>query len=531
MSDGNKRYLGDVFINEENYERQRQFFKDVIESYQHKHGGDFDAHTLQGLEPEKFATKEQGEKADLAILSPLLLGKTEITNIANSQYIYTDAIKLDRGATNKLDIIQWYNNLENDDITDALESIYNNVIDIQETLEGNLNDFITSDYTPLKTFINDNSETFLDNDDNEVTKLNASLVNGIRFILITQEEYDELPNEIKNYWRNFFIIKDSSEIPPDYEDPMSWKLTDGYIFAIIDDKLKVKHRSSNEWMDICSLSDFLNGANFDSIIEDFIQENSEYTINSDSLDNSIQNIQPTTINNHWEDYPFLSSSLHDNFVENISINGSSTNISESIDENNGFKNVNIDMNSIINPITTEINNAIDIERQRLDTANTSINSLQNQINNINTKNNNQDISLSDINNQLTNIGNQITSINNNIRNITNSLGSTWVRKDSQQNQNFAYYVNEDLKLVYFYVYAIIDSNSSTWKNISDLPAIKEDYCPKYSVYFASSTLENVAVALQRKNADNAGRFKYRAKGITSGNLPLDVYVCSIYTYA
>ena len=32
MSDGNKRYLGDVFINEDDYEYQKQFFKDIIES-------------------------------------------------------------------------------------------------------------------------------------------------------------------------------------------------------------------------------------------------------------------------------------------------------------------------------------------------------------------------------------------------------------------------------------------------------------------------------------------------------------------
>ena len=85
MSTGDKRYLGDVFINQENYERQKQFFRDVIDSYQYKYGGSFDAATLQGKIPEDFATKEQGEKADRAILSPLLLGKTESVNISDSQ--------------------------------------------------------------------------------------------------------------------------------------------------------------------------------------------------------------------------------------------------------------------------------------------------------------------------------------------------------------------------------------------------------------------------------------------------------------
>ena len=75
MSDGNKRYLGDVFINAENKEIQRQFFKDVIESYQFQYGGEFNSAFLQGYTPEDFATKEQGEKADSAIISPLQIGQ------------------------------------------------------------------------------------------------------------------------------------------------------------------------------------------------------------------------------------------------------------------------------------------------------------------------------------------------------------------------------------------------------------------------------------------------------------------------
>ena len=70
MSDGNKRYLGDVFINEDDYEYQKQFFEDIIESYQWKYGGNFDASTLQEKVPEDFATAEQGANAYAAILSP-----------------------------------------------------------------------------------------------------------------------------------------------------------------------------------------------------------------------------------------------------------------------------------------------------------------------------------------------------------------------------------------------------------------------------------------------------------------------------
>ena len=435
MSNEDKRYLGDVLINAENYERQKQFFRDIIESYQWKFGGNFDAATLQEMVPEDFATKEQGEKADLAILSPLLLGKTEITNLSDYQYIYTDAIRLDREDTG-LDILEWYQDLGNDNLTEALIDIYNQVMDIRDALQNNIdekldvntyNKFITDDYTPLKNSISGISETFTDENEDEVTKFNADLVNGLRFILITQDAYDALPSASKTYWRNVYIIKKPSEIPPDYADPMHLQLTDGYTFRVNNGYLQVSNGLTTEWKNICTLDELLSGANFDNIIQSFIEEG-DYVIANESIINSILNISPTTVNDNWQSYPFLSSSLHDNFVEDILINNSSINVNTSLD-NDGFKTVNLDLNTIIdnklNPAVSNLNNIIDTEKAKITTAQQNISSIQTQIGTLNTSNTNHESSLNTIQNQLDNINNTLTSVNTNINNLSNAIGN-WV---------------------------------------------------------------------------------------------------------
>lgn len=469
MSNGDKRYLGDALINAENYERQKQFFRDIIESYQWKFGGNFDAATFQEKVPEDFATKDQGEKADKAILGPLCLGRKPILNEAGSQYIYTDAIELDYQDTG-LDTIEWYQNLQHNNLTDALLSIYNQVMGIQGTLQNNIDDkldadifyddFIRDDYTPLKNSISEVFETFTDENEDEVTKFNADLVNGLRFILITQDAYDALPAASKTYWRNVYIIKKSGEIPPDYADPMHWQLTDGYTFRVSNGYLQISNGLTTEWKNICTLDELLSGANFNDIIQNFIEEG-DYVIANESLINSLLDISPTTINENWQSYPFLSSSLHDNFVENILINNSSTNVNTSFD-NDRFKTVDLDLNSVIddklNPAISNLNSIIDTEKTKISTAQQNISSIQAQIDTLNTSNTNHETSLTNIQNQLNNINNTLTSVNTNINNLSNSIGN-WVTVNipglkytsgSTTYQSHCMY-NDKLKLAHVYL--------------------------------------------------------------------------------
>lgn len=386
MSDGNKRYLGDVFINEDDYEYQKQFFEDIIESYQWKYGGNFDASTLQEKVPEDFATAEQGAKAEAAILSPLLLGRTEILNLADQQYIFPDAIQIDKDTETDsgryISFIEWFDELEDTaSLSEMLYTIYQNTMNITNNLDNikldknTYNQFILQDYTPLKELITNSFATFTDEFGTEVTKINADLINGLRFRLITQDAYDSLSDAEKTYWRNVFIIKD--EIPPDYEDPMQWSLSDGYEFRINDGKLQVHNVLSNDWADICTLEDLLTGAGIRSMVKDIMGED---------ISDVINDIQPIEVEKHWEEYPFLSSSLHNAYIKDLLIDETNTYVTSKLDNKDSLKYLNIDMNQILidNEVlepngATRINKIVDNFTQQLNSQDTRITNINNSV--------------------------------------------------------------------------------------------------------------------------------------------------------
>lgn len=432
MSNGNKRYLGDVFLNAENYERQKQFLKDIIESYQYKYGGSFDAATLQGKVPGDFATKEQGEKADKALLEPIFLGQKRIENISDRQYIYTDATKLDR-ESDLIDAITWFENLENDDLTEALKSIYDNVISLTNDLyekkldKTTYNDFFANDYSPLKALITRTFQTVIDWNGDEITVLNADLVNGLRFILITQEAYDELPTEKKTFWRNVFIIKDSSEIPADYNSPFSLDLTDGYDFRVFGGKLQVSSVVSDNWKDVCSLEDLLSGTDIDGLIKTFIEEE-EYVIETESLKNSLKEVPVADIDSNWDQYPFLSSSLHNDFIKNVTIDGKLSGITYNTDSGTDFTTVNLSLGSHMEGYLAPVQNTLTECKNNLKTVSDNVDflltensSLKASVSSITEKNTTQDSRLGSIERTLQTIDGRIQALDRTANSISDSL--------------------------------------------------------------------------------------------------------------
>ncbi len=514
MSDGNKRYLGDVFINAENKEIQRQFFKDVIESYQFQYGGEFNSAFLQGYTPEDFATKEQGEKADSAIISPLQIGQSEIINLQEPQYVLSDAIRLE-------DILKeetseyhtWYQN--DIDITDALKTIYEKVHYKLDTAD--FEDFKENNYNKFKNCFLGSCETFVDPDDQTKKILfNSSLVNGIRFILITQEKYDELPEETKKYWRNFFIIKDASEIPPDYHDPMELSLTDGYKFSLENDELIVTNNLSDTHKVICRVSDLIGELDVHDKVREYIEDpvyfgDTGYLIHDESLNESIKRqIDKEDVDN---DYPFLSSLLKNDFTHDISLDNNNNYINTSFDSE-GFKNVNIGMNNYLEDNLGNISEIENIEnsitnvRSNIDDINDDIIGLGNDINKINTDIGNIQQKDIDQDQQFNIINNKLTNIETKISNLSNSL-SKWVRIDNQTNQDAKYYANQALGIVYFWVYGIIESDStSSYKNVPNLPAFPNNFRPKTTSYFHSDFISSTGIMLAISPSD--GRIKYRS---------------------
>lgn len=471
MSEGNKRYLGDVFINSENYETQREFFKDIIESYQYKYGGDFDASTLQGKTIEDFATSEQGEKAESAILSPLLFGKTEIANISDPQYIYTDAILLGRSNSEDfaeegdLDELDWYKNLNKDNLTEALVDIYNQVKNIQDSLNANIDAKTDStNFNELEDRMDALYDNFVEENGNSFD-FNASYVNGLRFILISQDDYDNLSSEEQNYWKNVFIIKDANQIPPAYNAPYNLALTDGYSFRVALDVeegeyfLDVTNGLTNDtWQHICSLDELLSGVDLDSHVLSSLER---------TLLEAIENISPSSINNNWESYPFLSSSLHDDFVEEIKINGSSSKVTTTINNETKFKTVDLDINSIATSIATSITNSIvnplknntvnplsqkvTALEQTVGTNTSEIDTISDQITGINRENNNRISDITSLRSQLNTIQRDLNSISSNLSSSLSELNNsikTWTEIELINNskQRVTLYVNEFVRI-------------------------------------------------------------------------------------
>lgn len=65
---------------------------------------------------------------------------------------------------------------------------------------------------------------------NTNTFFSADMVNGLQFILITQEEYDNLNSELKDNWHYVYIIRDDINTFDDYADPTKIYTTSGLKF-------------------------------------------------------------------------------------------------------------------------------------------------------------------------------------------------------------------------------------------------------------------------------------------------------------
>lgn len=500
MSDGNKRYLGDVFINEDDYEYQKQFFEDIIESYQWKYGGNFDASTLQEKVPEDFATAEQGAKAEAAILSPLLLGRTEILNLADHQYIFPDAIQIDKDTETDsgryINFIEWFDELEDTaSLSEMLYTIYQNTMNITNNLDNikldknTYNQFISQDYTPLKELITNSFAIFTDEFGTEVTKINADLINGLRFRLITQDAYDSLSDAEKTYWRNVFIIKD--EIPPDYEDPMQWSLSDGYEFRINDGKLQVHNVLSNDWADICTLEDLLAGAGIRGMVKDIMGED---------ISDVINDIQPIEVEKHWEEYPFLSSSLHDTYIKDLLIDETNTYVTSNLDNKDSLKYLNIDMNQILidNEVlepngATRINEIVDNFTQQLNSQDTRITNINNSVSQLQ-----NDTRVSALQNDVTTLRGSINSNSARISTLEKSISNkqdkqlSLVYSDVKDNLYNAYWYSNGT-LCYFKIlynqtnlrkewgWDTIGVNFDDWPVMQGLPDNYTYYRPGYPV--------------------------------------------------
>lgn len=428
MSSNRKFYIGELFEDKEDEEYLKNLIDAIIQAK--SDAGELKARYLIYREsPDEeweeyqaidFATAEQGLKADNSLqLNEVKLGKTNIVNQIDSQYIYTDAMYLEH-SDNPLTDLDVHNKYIEVILKDAEESVKDNY-DLTEALWNILDNLDTRalkvDLDEVNEEINNIKDTLEqllgDLTDSEGNILiNADAVNGIIFQLITQESYDELPEEDKNNWRVFYIIVDEMPNADEYEAPLALSTAVGLEFQVGPDEtgtlyLQYRNKGATDWINLISIPE----------IESHLQQ-----INWDSVSAALKQGYTdgnTPEFNNWDDYvyPFLTTALKSRIVFTITFNGEQTDSEyNNIDLTDTLKNYFVskeEFNTYKTSVTSSINNL-----------NTQLSNLNNRLSNVE-EDISQDItdSINSINSQIKNINTQLSSYKSSINNNANKINT------------------------------------------------------------------------------------------------------------
>lgn len=428
MSSNRKFYIGELFEDKEDEEYLKNLIDAIIQAK--SDAGELKARYLIYREsPDEeweeyqaidFATAEQGLKADNSLqLNEVKLGKTAIVNQIDSQYIYTDAMYLEH-SDNPLTDLDVHNKYIEVILKDATEPTKNNY-DLTEALWNILDNLDTRalqiDLDEVNKEINkikDTLEQLLgDLTDSEGNILiNADAVNGIVFQLITQELYDELPEEDKNNWRVFYIIVDEMPNADEYEAPLALSTAVGLEFQVGPDEtgtlyLQYRNKGAGNWINLISIPE----------IESHLQQINWNTV-STALKQGYTDGNTPEFNN-WDDYvyPFLTTALKSRIVFTVTFNGEEIDSEyNNIDLTDTLKNYFVskeEFNKYKTSVTSSINNL-----------NTQLSNLNNRLSNVE-EDISQDItdSINSINSQIKNINTQLSSHSSSIKNNTNKINT------------------------------------------------------------------------------------------------------------
>ena len=174
---------------------------------------------------------------------------------------------------------------------------------------------------------------------NEEGKINADSINGIRFYIVSETQYNNLGEDIKNNIKNIFFVKPDSEVLSILDSNGQPKYPTGNIDNIIDTApinsyyefrvanfvsteqnpdvylkgeenypagryLQYKHEYLNQWRIMCHVNDFLDEGALGTNLIDLIETRENYFINPISLSNSLENLDSDSeansyIKNHY----------------------------------------------------------------------------------------------------------------------------------------------------------------------------------------------------------------------------------------
>lgn len=451
MAEYNDRYIGEVFIDGKSNKLLQEFLTELFNSYNGP-GKGFNADMVDDWHLDDIITYVDNGLSDK--LSYIRIGNTLFNHISPESFItmldviydgfiqeeqlapWVEKIRMDEPG---VDGTLKYNRLDStclDDTyylsSDIVYDIYT-VLDIDKADLAELNerwqqvtqlrddhDALQEDYNKFKEQFTDvfKKIKIVDNQGNHIETyfLDAQMVNGFRFIPITQAKYDELPEATKKFWRNIYIISD--DIPDDYIDPIQME-----VFRHV----QIIYNRSTQWLEyfdglqeepipILSLEDLWSNANMDNTVKTVLQDDSTLIINSEALRESLKYVHIPK--SESEDYPFITRSEATVLASEITSSYGQITREElgsfsKFDISNAFNNRFTSLQNSIN----QLNNKIDVD-------------VNNKINNLNNSIANTYVTKSTYNSNKSTTDSNINSLRSSVNTVQSTLNA--VKKDYER---------------------------------------------------------------------------------------------------
>lgn len=563
--ENNRKYIAEAWIdNKEEEEFKKSFLNALIDQIQGHEKG-FDADTVDGMHAQDILNAIQ--EATEHLLSDFYIGNTYFSNSEETRkyFLGFEAIKLYNieadGTEDDEKKLPWnsiiYDNEEGREIPDlheVIEQLYNLLY------IGDFSDPTLTNYEIYNDFVNDFNENYKDalitlQSHFHNGLLNADSVNGLRFFIMSQTQYDELKHRAELYEaqdegyeqykgdydklhsiHNVFIIRSEEEIIqagyPEgiYTDNPDTVILDKYYKFRIADAVEegnegkyLQYSHSDEqytWHDMCPTEDFLDEDFLVGEILKLLNENDNYKLNPEIVKEALTHIPVSDNTNipivNYSKEKFITGAFYD-------VDGSNEQVDTSLI--NGFKY--LDLTEIFN----ELKNGTENVRQLLEEYETSNNEahvrFDGLINDANTSIQNvkggSDKTIKDCWDKLNLIDTKLDNfleeefVNYKKQFVWEDMYKTeeWLSGNYTKSDDVSIWINRGLRLARIQV-----SHSATkdgeWKNIYRIPIKK--FQPVWTTTIPSAQFDSKIRVVDDGDSTNPGRVQYYSnRGATSSN--------------
>ena len=481
MVEENTKYIAEAWIDDGKEEDfKKSFLQNFIDQLQHHkvdgEGVGFDADTVDGMHYCQIVDVFDDKIKDF--ISSFSVGKVVFNQNQRDYFIGFDGVKLYIEGLDGYEDYQTLSWIEDNPITPApdlkgvFESLYQELIDVKNELDLKIEETASS----LSEF-QEKSQDLLDKVDAN-GDLKADSINGLRFYVIRESDYENLTNEEKNNPRHVYIIKDNDFVIPEDlldEHENTAPISNLYQFRVNTETSYLQYRHENEvegvWHNIAPLGDFYDEEALLQLIIDILGGDQNYPLRPESVKAALEQIQFESINN-WPN-------IQDTYVVGGyygNKNNNPTIMEADYTNQAGYKYINL--NDLKTSIDEEINSKAS---EVMDFVNQNASDIVALSQNITNLRDGSDLSIDDLNNNITALNNNITRLTNQVSNIKDN----WVHKSFWNGDGQLYY-NEDLKLAYFRISMFLKYNSAnknTWLQVKGktLPKI-----PRFDIRVVST---------------------------------------------